>query len=420
MKKTKTTPAKKTSIAPARSDNAAPEPDLKQAEKLLLELLNIPGPSCEEKAVADYLTKQLLAAGVPKSTVKTDQAHRKTPRPGQVGNLICKLPGRGPAAIKNAGARMFSAHMDTVPLCVGTTPVVKGDMMMPAQKDKALGGDNRSGVAIVLNTALEVLKSDLPHPPLVFLWTVQEELGLQGVKQVDLKALGKPEMCINFDGGEFEELIVGATGACRLTIDIHGIASHAGLHPENGASAITIASLAVAQLHNDGWLGLVKKGSKSGTSNVGVIQAGDATNVVTPRALVRAEARSHDAAFRKKIVAAMEKAFHDAAKAVRAADGRRGSVEINAVVDYESFRLGDKEPAVVSCEAAVRAMGGTPVRKVSNGGLDANFLSTECAPTVTLGAGQIGAHTAGEKLDLVKFRQATRMALRLATMTEEA
>jgi tripeptide aminopeptidase len=314
---------------------------------------------------------------------------------------------------------MFSAHMDTVPLCVGCKPVIKNDIMMPAQKDKALGGDNRSGVAIVLNTALEVLKNDLPHPPLTFLWTVQEELGLQGVKKATLSNLGKPEMCFNFDGGEFEHLTVGATGAYRMTIEIHGRASHAGMHPQNGVSAITIASLAIAQLHKDGWLGLVKKGKKEGTSNVGVIQAGDATNVVTPYALVRAEARSHDSAFRKKIVAAIEKAFRDAAKAVRNVDGKCGKVEIQKQLDYESFRLSAKEPTAVACEMAVRAVGGNPVRKISSGGLDANFLSTECAPTITLGAGQIGAHTAGEQLNLKKFRQASRIALRLATMTED-
>jgi tripeptide aminopeptidase len=313
---------------------------------------------------------------------------------------------------------MFSAHMDTVPLCVGVRPVVKGDRLMPAQKDKALGGDNRSGVAIVLATALEVVENRLPHPPLTFLWTVQEEVGLQGIKQADLSLLGKPQMGINFDGGEYEDLTVGATGAYRLIFQVHCHASHAGTHPQNGVSAITITSLAVAQLHKDGWLGLVKKGAKTGTSNVGVVQAGDATNVITPYALVRAEARSHDPVFRKKIAETIEKAFRDAAKAVRSADGKCGQVDIEKRLDYESFRLADDEPAVVACERAVRGVGGKPVLKVSSGGLDANFLSTECAPVVTLGAGQIGAHTAGEQLNLVKFRQACRVALRMATATE--
>ncbi|MBN1590222.1 MAG: M20/M25/M40 family metallo-hydrolase [Pirellulales bacterium] len=415
-KKTKTT-CRKTSKCPASSTDGVPEPNLKRAEKILLELVKLPGPSCEETKVAEYITKQLLAAGVPKSAIKTDKAHLHTPRKGQVGNLSCKLPGRGTPGV---GRRMFSAHMDTVPLCVGVKPVIRGNLMMPAQKDKALGGDNRSGVAIVLSTALEVIERGLPHPPLTFLWTVQEELGLQGVKQANLRFLGEPEMGINFDGGEYEDLTIGATGSYRMTIGVHGRASHAGMHPENGVSAITIVSLAVAELHKEGWLGLVTKGKKSGTSNVGIVQAGDATNVVTPYAMVRAEARSHDSAFRRKIVAAIEKAFQKAAKAVRNDSGKCGRIEIDKNLDYESFRLAEDGPTVVACAAAIRAVGGKPVTSISSGGLDANFLSTECAPTITLGAGQIGAHTAGEQLNLTKFRQACRVALRLATATEGA
>lgn len=402
----------------APSTAAPPEPNLKRAEKMLLELLAIAGPSGEEQAVADYVARRLLEAGVPKSAIKTDQAHRHTPRPGKIGNLICTLPGDGPADARGAGRRMFSAHMDTVPLCVGVKPVVRGGRLVPAQKDKALGGDDRGGVAIVLSTALEIVERGLPHPPLTFLWTVQEELGLQGVKQVKLSLLGKPTMGFNFDGGEFEHLVVGATGAYRIAIQVHGRASHAGMHPENGVSAITITSLAVARLHQDGWLGLVTKGNKTGTSNVGIVQAGDATNVITPYALVRAEARSHDPAFRKKIVAAIEKAFRDAAKAVRNDEGKCGRVEIDTVLDYESFRLADDDPAVIACREAVRGVGGEPVTKISSGGLDANFLSACCASTVTLGAGQMSVHTADEQLDLAKFRQACRIALRLATGTE--
>jgi len=409
--------SKKTLVTPAGN---VPEPNLKRAEKILLELLSIPGPSCEEGAVAEYVTRRLVAAGVPKATIKTDQAHRHTPRPGKVGNLVCKLSGSGPPLVRGGDRRMFSAHMDTVPLCVGVKPVARGGRLMPAQKDKALGGDDRSGVAIVLATALEVVERGLPHPPLTFLWTVQEELGLQGVKQVNLGLLGKPTMGFNFDGGEFEDLIIGATGAYRIAIEVHGHAAHAGMHPSDGVSAITITSLAVAQLHKDGWLGAVAKGRKTGTSNVGIVQAGDATNVITPYALVRAEARSHDPVFRKRIVAAIEKAFRDAAKAVRNDDGKRGRVEIETVLDYESFRLANDDPAVVACREVVRALGGKPVTKISSGGLDANFLSAQCASTVTLGAGQMNVHTADELLDLAKFRQACRMALRLATATESA
>ena len=75
--------------------------------------------------------------------------------------------------------------------------------------------------------------------------------------------------------------------------------------PKKGVSAITIASLAIADLHKHGWLGRIDKNGRQGTSNVGVIAGGDATNVITPEVELRAEARSHDPAFRAEIAKAI-------------------------------------------------------------------------------------------------------------------
>lgn len=102
-----------------------------------------------------------------------------------------------------------------------------------------------------------------------------------------------------------------------MEIQIEGLASHAGVAPQLGVSAIAIASLAIADLHRGGWHGLVEKGKTAGTTNVGVIQGGEATNVVTEKVTVRAEARSHDPKFRERIVAEIEKAFTLAVKEVK-------------------------------------------------------------------------------------------------------
>ncbi|MCX7425542.1 MAG: M20/M25/M40 family metallo-hydrolase [Planctomycetia bacterium] len=392
-----------------------PEPNLKRAERLLLELLAIPGVSGQEGAVAGFVTDRLRRAGAPKGAIESDQAHRRSPSGGEVGTLVCRLDGtrRGPR-------RLLMAHMDTVPLCAGAKAVVRGRQIVPAAKDTALGADDRSGVAVVLGTALEILERGLPHPPLSFFFTVEEELGLLGMQHAKVGMLGHPRLAFNFDGGPHESLVIGATGDYRLVIDIEGIAAHAGCHPECGASAITIASLAIASLHAEGWLGRIEKDGRTGTSNVGVIEGGGATNVVTPRVRVRvrAEARSHDPAFRKRIVRVIEKAFRAAAKEVRTDEGESGRVGVQSSLDYESFVLGDDEPCVLAAEAAIRAIGGNPVREISNGGLDANWMTALAAPTVTLGAGQYNAHTVQEVMDLAEFRQACRVALRLATATE--
>ncbi|HMC12225.1 MAG TPA: M20/M25/M40 family metallo-hydrolase, partial [Pirellulaceae bacterium] len=185
--------------------------------------------------------------------------------------------------------------------------------------------------------------------------------------------------------------------------------------PENGVSAIAIASIATADLARGGWHGLIVKGKHRGTSNVGYIHGGEATNVVTDRVTLKAEARSHDPKFRGQIVAAIEKAFKNAAKEIKSSEGKRGGVRFDGRLDYEAFLVDPKHECVQLAEAAVATVGREPVRAISNGGLDANWLNAHGIPTVTLGCGQMNVHTTSEMLDLAAYRDACRIALWLAT-----
>ncbi len=377
---------------------------------LVLELLSIPGKSGEEKGVADRIIEKLKAAGVPASAITFDDANRQSPVGGQIGNLIVKLPGTLPGK-----RRLLMAHMDTVPLCVGAKPVRKGNRIVSADPTTALGGDDRAGVAVVLHTALTLLKDNIPHPPLTLFFPVQEEIGLVGARYVNTKKLGNPAMCFNWDGGNAALVTIGATGAFNIDITVHGLASHAGAHPEDGISAIAVAGAAIADLTANGWHGLIDKGKKTGTSNIGVIRGGAATNVVTDRVDLQVETRSHDPAFRKKIVEAFITAFAKASKSLKNAAGKTGSVEFDVQHKYESFALKMSEPTVIAAMEAIETCGLEPAAKVSNGGLDANWMTNHGLPTVTLGCGQDGIHTTSETLDLVHFQHACRIALELAT-----
>lgn len=386
------------------------QPNLERALQLVTELMAIPGKSGDEEAVARYVVDKLLAAGVPESAIVQDDAHRRTPLRGNCGNLIVQLPGS-----RRAPRRMLSAHLDTVPICIGSRPRRDGDFIRSHNPKSGLGADDRAGVAVVLATALEILEQKLPAPPLTFCWFVQEEIGLQGARHLDAKKLGKPKLAFNFDGGSPAKLTIGATGGYRMQIVVSGIASHAGIAPEQGVSAISIASLAIADLQRDGWLGLVEKGRQRGTSNIGFIQGGEATNVVTDRVELRAECRSHNPKFREKIQAQIEKAFERAVKEVRSALGQRGSVQFTGRLDYEAYKLDEDAPSVVAAREAVAAIGREPVLAISNGGLDSNWLFVHGIPAVSLGCGQMNAHMTSEALHIPDFCDALRIALHLAT-----
>ena len=123
-------------------------------------------------------------------------------------------------------------HMDTVPLCAGAKPKCRARIVNEAKT--ALGGDNRSGCAVLVTLAAELAKQKLPHPPITLLFTVREESGLFGAKHLNPADLGGPVVGFNFDGRRAADVIIGAIGADRWTVDIHGKASHAGVAPEKG------------------------------------------------------------------------------------------------------------------------------------------------------------------------------------------
>ncbi|MGC1273749.1 MAG: M20/M25/M40 family metallo-hydrolase [Planctomycetaceae bacterium] len=382
----------------------------KSAIDLVTELMAAPGRSGQEGRIADHVRRALLRAGVPKSAISADAAHRRSPIGGECGNLVVKLPGT-----VRAPRRLLMAHLDTVPLCVGSQPVRHAARIVSKNPATGLGADNRAGVAVVLQSVLTILDEGLPHPPLTLFFPVQEEIGLVGARYANVSKLGRPALCFNWDGGDPAAVTVGAIGATAMTIVVHGIASHAGVHPENGVSAAVIAGRAIAELDRNGWHGKISTKSGEGTSNLGTMAGGDANNVVMSSLTIHAEARSHDPRFRAKIVAEFDSAFRKAAQEVQNIRGDCGAIEFQAEVKYDSFRLPDDAPAVVEASAAVRRAGGEPRCVVGNGGLDANWMHAHGLTTVTLGCGQHDIHTVAESLDVEEFLTACQIGLDLAT-----
>ena len=393
--------------------------DTDAAVQRLMRFLAVNAITGHETAIGEELVAALKEVGVPARDITFDDAHTRIPEPTPIGNLIAKLPGTGK---KNAKPILFMTHMDTVPLCAGARPKIVGKRIVNEREGTtALGGDNRSGCAVLVTLAAELIKQNLPHPPITLLFTVREESGLFGAKHLNPADLGGPTVGFNFDGRSAADVIVGAIGADRWTVDVRGKAAHAGVAPERGISATMVLALALAEVHAGGWFGKVSKDGREGTSNIGLVgtpdgrSAGDATNVVTDFVHVKGESRSHDARFVRKITEAFKKAFTSAASKVKDHEGRSAKVKFTSRLDYVPFRLKSDAPVIKRAENAVRAIGREPNLRVTNGGLDANWMVKHGIPTVTFCAGQNEIHTVKEYVDLTEFESGCRVALALAT-----
>ena len=374
-----------------------------------MDLLAAKGPSGGEGPVAEVVKEKLLSAGCDPKWIRENVGKKKLPKEFTLGNLIVKIPG----TIK-APRIMFSAHLDTVPICQGAVPIRKGNLIAPKGKT-GLGGDNRASVAAVVTMAQTILKNDLPRPPITLLFTVGEENGLHGAKAFEPSEGGNPAMCFNLDGSGERGGVIGALGAIRWVAKIHGKSTHAAVSPEGGVSAVIIAANAIADAKAKGYFGRIDKGAIKGTANVGSIRGGEADNQVMDSLTVTGECRSHNPASLQKISNAWKTAFEKAARGVKNNAGECGSVEFITDSDYRSFKLKASEP-VVKCflKAAPRA-GRKAYTQVINAGLDANILNEKGIPTITFDAGNHHAHDLNEYVDIPRYLEACELATVLAT-----
>ncbi|MCX7304015.1 MAG: M20/M25/M40 family metallo-hydrolase [Hyphomicrobiales bacterium] len=398
--------------------NASQHLDVAAAEAHLMRFLSVEGVTGHEANIAAAVSDALQKVGVPASAIRFDDANTRIPLPTETGNLIVDLPGT------RSGPRLlFSTHLDTVPLCAGAKPRREGDRIV-SDGTTALGGDARTGVAVLVVVAETLIKHKLPHPPITLLFTVREESGLHGARELNPAELGGAVMCINVDGQSASDLIIGAVGQENWDVEITGRASHAGVAPERGISATMVGAVALAEARNAGWFGKVVKPNGRGTSNVGIFggkdgkPAGDATNVVTDYAFIRGEARSPESAFAAEIAEGYRNAFAKAKAAVVDHEGDTAEVKFSHVKSYPPFKLEDDTPIVKRATKALKMLGIEPNLMFSNGGLDANWLDKHGIPTITIGAGQAEIHTVKEYVNLPEFEKGCRIGVLMATLED--
>jgi len=387
----------------------------------LMALLRIAGAPGEDAAVAEHVESVLRSCGVPADAIRRDKAFETSEYGGQCGNLIVQFPPVG----QHAGpARLFSAHLDTVPLAVGcrprlVDPVDGSGKIVNDAAGTALGGDNRTGCAVLLQVArmLAGERASQPRPPAVLVFFVQEEVGLVGSRSFDADMLDTSGGMwgFNFDGGRVDQVVTKVTGTWRFKIDLRGVAAHAGAYPGSGVSAAVAAAHAIASLDRDGWHGPIEKAEGRGSGNIGTLRGGTGTNVVMDRLEILAEVRSHDAAFRHRLLEVYKDAFSNAASQSKNREGRCAEVSFGDGPRYESFALQDDAPVVAASLAAVKACGLQPTLASNDGGMDANHLNAKGVPTVTFGVGQHEVHTPDEWIDLEEFLIACRLAAELVT-----
>ncbi|MGH7279373.1 MAG: M20/M25/M40 family metallo-hydrolase, partial [Candidatus Rokuibacteriota bacterium] len=325
---------------------------------------------------------------------------------GETGNLVARFDGTAPSA----PPFLLSAHMDTVVPGDNIRPVLRDDVIR-SDGTTVLGGDDKSGIVAILEAIRVVKERRIPHGSVEVVLTICEEIGLVGAKHFDVARLtARTGLVLDCDG--VDELITRAPAANRMTFTVHGLAAHAGLCPERGLSAITIAGEAIAAMR----LGRVDAET---TANLGVIEGGLAANIVPDRVSIRGETRSLDVEKLEAQTAHMRDCFERAAAGYRVTlEGRPHAPRLEAQIarDYERLYVGDDAPVVKLLRGAATRLGRPFRTRASGGGSDANVFNAAGLEIANLGCGMRDIHTLNEWIDvrdMVATSQLLVEALRL-------
>ncbi len=222
------------------------------------EICQIPHGSGNTKEISDYCASFAKERGL---RYIQDESN----------NVIIFKPGT--AGYENSAPVILQGHMDMVCEKETDCPIdmEKEGLQLEVQdgivsaKGTTLGGDD--GIAVAYSLAL-LDATDIPHPPLEAVFTVDEEIGMLGASALDCSPL-KSRIMLNLDSEDEGYLLVGCAGGISIkgkipltrfsasgkkaTLRIAGLrGGHSGIEIDKGrANACKLLGRTLYTLHQD-------------------------------------------------------------------------------------------------------------------------------------------------------------------------
>lgn len=368
----------------------------------VMDLIRIDSLSKREKEVAIKLRKEMEELG---AECVYDNAGEKVN--GNVGNLIVKLRGNK----SDASPFFLSAHMDTVGPGEGIKPRIENGIMK-SDGTTILGSDDKSGLSVIVEVLRTLKEQNIPHGDIEVAFTICEEIGLLGAKHIDISKF-RSQHGIVLDSSTPSRLVLKCPAAVKMEFTVHGLEAHAGLCPENGISAIKIASEAISKMN----LGRIDEIT---TANIGIIDGGRATNIVPNMVRIVGEARSHSEETLAAQLDHMRKCMHDTVSMYEvtihddlSVEGITHVARLDEYIERSYDRMDvhpDSLPARLVDEA-VGNLGHSIKHHTSGGGCDANYFNKMGIECVNLGTGMYELHTVNEYLVLDEFYRTADIVL---------
>lgn len=363
--------------------------DESRVVRIFENLVKIYSPSYKERTLADHIKGYVESLGF---LAFEDEAGLAIG--SDTGNVIITIPG-----IADGPSILFVSHMDTVEPAKGVEPIIE-DGIIKTDGETILGADDKAGVAAMLELVSVLAGKSISHGPIHLIFTVAEEVGLEGAKNLDLSDKHIDFAYVLDSNGKIGNIVVSAPYQDSFVVEYRGRAAHAGLAPETGINAIAAASRAISCMK----LGRIDEET---TANVGVIEGGRAGNIVPDRARVIAESRSINPAKLEEQSDRMIDCFKRGAQEVGA------EVSIQRYRPYEGYSLTDNDEVVKRVIDALDRLGLSHKLIRSGGGSDTNVFNAIGINAVNLGMGAEYVHTTDEYIPMAELKNLASLLVEL-------
>lgn len=171
--------------------------------------------------------------------------------------------------------------------------------------------------------------------------------------------------------------------------------------PEGGVNALSIAAKALTLAQ----VGILDRES---TANFGIIQGGNARNIVPEKVELVGEIRSRNLRKLERHTRRINAAFE---KAVR---GTGAKLDFRVIRAYNSYQFGKNDPLVKRVAQALKKIGCSPKYRVTMGGSDANIWNAKGIKTVVVSIGYEQIHTTAEYIPITELVKSAELVKVLA------
>ena len=273
-----------------------------------------------------------------------------------------------------------------------------GQRLLVTDGTSVLGADDKAGVAAVMEAASQLLHSTQPHPEIVLAFVPDEEIGLRGVRTLDLNRF-RVDWAYTLDCCELGEVVEATFNAASATIHIEGVSAH-----PMSAYGVLVNPILVAT-------DIVTRFDRSQTPECTREREGyiwvSGMDANQSRASIEINIRDHDRRRYEERKAEVMRVVDE----VRALHPRaRIDVEIEDVyANIEDAKTADNDRATRMLIEAMQAVGVEPIARVMRGGTDGSWLSAQGIFTPNMFTGAHNFHSRCEFLPLPSLERAYRV-----------